>query len=299
MKILILDCNNLLYRTFWVSKNSIGDDSGPMLVHLFLNSVYSYVNQFKPNKIYAVWDKKLATNSVNFRKEILIDQYKATRDKSLTEDAHRYDDNLVEMLESLGIINFYPHKLEADDVISWLTTQENAKYTIVTVDKDLLQLVDSNVDVYSPIKRLLITSSNFSIVNNGIEKKYFLTLKAITGDNSDNIKGLYKVGPKKGIKLATEIVDNNNTNCLTDEQRVIFERNMHIMDLKTGYMVDEEYKHYINQMESIVDKRDYQRFLSCCNNLMLNKIVQNKHNWYKTFYEANKLNKLVEQLRLH
>lgn len=300
MKILILDCNNLLYRTFWVSKNTIGNDGdGPIIVHLFLNSVYSYVNQFKPDKIYAVWDKKLLENSTNFRKEALPQQYKANRDKSLAEEAHQYDNELVGMLESIGVHNFYPHKLEADDVISWLTTKKGAHYTIISVDKDLLQLVDENVDVYSPIKKELITKNNFAIANKGIDRKYFLTYKALVGDNSDNIHGLYKVGPKKGLKLATEIVDNNNTNCLTDEQRIVFERNMQIMDLHVGYKVDEEYKHYENQLDAMVDTRDYHRFTTYCTDLSLDRIIQNKHKWYKMFFEANKLNKLVQQLGLY
>jgi len=300
MKILILDCNNLLYRTFWVSKNTIGNDSdGPILVHLFLNSVYSYVNQFKPDKVYTVWDKKLLENSTNFRKEALIHQYKANRDKSLALEAHQYDEQLVGMLESIGACNFYPYKLEADDVISWLTTKKNNHYTIVSVDKDLLQLVDDNIDVYSPIKKDLITKNNFTLTNKGIDKRYFLTYKALIGDNSDNIQGLYKVGPKKGLKLAVEIVDTNNISCLTDEQRVIFERNMRIMDLHVGYTIEDEYKHYEKQLDNIVDTRDYNRFVRYCNDLSLNRIILNKHKWYKTFFEANKLNKLVQQLGLY
>lgn len=301
MKILILDCNNLLYRTFWVAKTMSSEEEAPNLtVHLFMNAVFSYVNQFNPMKIYAVWDKKLLYPSENFRKQLLPAVYKANRDKSLTVDAHIHEEKLEELLKSIGIHNLFPYKLEADDVIGYLT-KINHLYdnVIVTVDKDMLQLIDCNVSVYSPIKKELITQSNFAITNKGVEHKYFLTLKALTGDQSDNIDGLYKVGPKKGMKLAVEIVDNNNLNCLTDEQKVIFERNMRLMDLKRGFFEEDEYTHYDTQLFEYKDERNYTKFISLCEELSLNKILESKNKWYEKFFQSNKLNKLVEQLGLH
>lgn len=301
MKILILDCNNLLYRTFWVAKTMASEEEAPNLtVHLFMNAVFSYVNQFEPKRIYAVWDKKLLYPSENFRKQLLPSEYKANRDKSLTVDAHIHEEKLRELLKSIGAFNFYPYKLEADDVISYLTKVNNYfKTVIVTVDKDMLQLVSDTVSVYSPIKKELITETNFTHVNKGVEHKYFLTLKALTGDQSDNIPGLYKVGPKKGMKLAVEIVDNKNVNCLDDEQKVIYERNMRLMDLKRGFLEEDEYAHYDKQLNDMKDERDFNTFCDLCKELNLNKILDSKNKWYEKFFQANKLNKLVEQLGLH
>lgn len=303
MKILTLDCNNLLYRTFWVSKNNIEDtDSGPIIVHLFLNSLFSYVKQFKPDRIYAVWDKKLNTEAKNFRKELLVGQYKSGRDKSLIDGAHDYDDNIKDLLENLGIQTLYPYNLEADDVIGWLTTTSKVKdhqHIIVTVDKDMLQLVDVNTSVYSPIKKVLYTKETFQIHNKNIEQKYFLPMKALIGDQSDNISGLHKVGEKKGYKLAIEIVDKGNIGCLTEEQREIYYRNLQIMDLRKGFFYEHEYVHYEKQLDNHVDKRNYNGFITNCTNLGLNRIINNKQQWYNVFFEANKLSRLVEQLGLH
>ena len=301
MKILILDCNNLLYRTFWVAKTMSSEEEAPNLtVHLFMNAVFSYVNQFKPDKIYAAWDKKLLYPSDNFRKQLIPNTYKANRDKSLTVDAHIHEEKLSELLKSIGICNIFPYKLEADDVIAYLTKiNGNCNVTIVTVDKDMLQLINSNVSVYSPIKKELITADNFSYTNKGVEHKYFLTLKALTGDQSDNIDGLHKVGPKKGMKLAIEIVDNNNLNCLNDEQKVIYERNMRLMDLKRGFLEEDEYTHYDRQLSENKDERNYSKFCQMCTELNLNKILDSKSKWYEKFFQTNKLNRLVEQLGLH
>ena len=62
MKTLILDCNNLLYRTFWISKNkglvnSKSQNIGSVLY--FLNCVRSYVKTYQPDRVFAAWDKKL------------------------------------------------------------------------------------------------------------------------------------------------------------------------------------------------------------------------------------------------
>ena len=304
MKILILDCNNLLHRTFWVAKNQIDNtDTGPITVHLFMNSIMNYVTQFKPGKIYAVWDKKLTYPSTNFRKELLVNTYKANRDTSTREETHQYDDKLEALLSHLGISNIFPNKMEADDVIAWLThnlsTLPQHEITIVTVDKDMLQLIKSNVNVYSPIKKELITETNFEFQNKDVPLKYFLTLKALTGDQSDNIDGIQGIGPKKGLKLAKEIIDSGNTDCLTDEQKVIYLRNMSIMDLTKGYLYEDEYKIYANQLETLTDKRNFNAFVNICKELALNRIISNKDKWYRTFFEANKLSRLVEQLGLH
>lgn len=300
MKILILDCNNLLHRTFWVAKNQIEDDeSGPITVHLFMNSVMTYVTQFKPDKIYAVWDKKLTYPSSNFRKELLPNTYKANRDTSTREETHQYDDKLEALLSSIGVNNIFPNKMEADDVIAWLAHNIHGEITIVTVDKDMLQLINANTQVYSPIKKELITEKNFEFHNKDVPLKYFLTLKALVGDQSDNIDGIPRVGPKKGLKLAKEIVDSGNLDCLSDEHKEIYKRNLSIMDLTKGYLYEDEYKVYANQLEAMTDKRNFNMFTSICKELALNRIINNKDKWYRTFFEANKLSRLVEQLGLH
>ena len=57
MKNLILDANNLLYRIFWVNKNRKDGDIN-MATLMFLRSVKSYVDKFKPDRIYAAWNKE-------------------------------------------------------------------------------------------------------------------------------------------------------------------------------------------------------------------------------------------------
>ena len=300
MKNLILDSNNLLHRTYWVAHAaSLKEETTTneaVAVSLFLNAFLNYVDLFGPDKIYAAWDKRIGHGQTNFRKELTNHTYKAGRDKSQIEDIHQYDTRIEEILSSLGVKNIFPNVLEADDVISWICNQEG-DHTVVSVDGDLLQLVSPSVTVYNPIKKLNVTLKNFSAITT-VEKKYFLTYKALLGDKSDNIGGLYLVGPVKGAKLARQIVDKGNTvGILTDEQYEIYKRNVSLMDLQEGFKYNDEYTHYEKQLVDKFPQRDYKRFLGICEELHLERVISNKNRWYNKFFAENRLTSLIESLK--
>jgi DNA polymerase-1 len=101
--------------------------------------------------------------------------------------------------------------LEADDIIGTLSTRfsnQGIKVTIVTSDKDLLQLVNSNVKVL--ISKVGVSDmleyniNNFKELNDGLNPSQIIDLKGIMGDNSDNLKGVKGVGPKTAINLLNE-----------------------------------------------------------------------------------------------
>ena len=199
MVTLILDANNLLYRTYWVNKNNI---TGPDLTAvMFLKAVKSYCDKFNPTQVYAVWDKKIKYPSTNFRKKSSKGNYKSNRDGEIAKEAHRNDNVIKTLLNSLGIKSMYPNVMEADDVIAYLTHKLPGKKFIITVDKDLYQLIDDNTYVFNPIQKVTITPHNFNIYTKGVQIKDFVDYKALVGDNSDNIKGLNKVGHKRALNL--------------------------------------------------------------------------------------------------
>ena len=77
---LIIDGNNLLYRIFWTSNYKIEESNNPGQIFLFLRSLKSYVDKFRPKNVYCTWDKKLEWPSTNFRREATTVEYKAGRD---------------------------------------------------------------------------------------------------------------------------------------------------------------------------------------------------------------------------
>jgi DNA polymerase-1 len=103
--------------------------------------------------------------------------------------------------------------IEADDAIAYLTAQvydkPSNRVTIVSTDRDFLQLVDDRVSVWSPVKKRMYTP-DLMREEFGIDAKNYLLYRAITGDKSDNIPGINGVGLKtmiKRIPLITEYTE--------------------------------------------------------------------------------------------
>ena len=190
---LIIDGNNLLYRIFWTNNFKLDKENSPGQVFLFLRSLKSYVDKFQSKQIYCTWDKKLEWPSSNFRNEDITVEYKTDRDNDKFKDVHEYSEKIQDVISLLGVHNMYPLRMEADDLMSWLSSHLPGKNVIVTTDKDLLQTISIDTKIYSPIKKKIITLQNFEEYT-GVTKKQYLNYRAVTGDKSDNIPGIPKYG---------------------------------------------------------------------------------------------------------
>ena len=284
--ILLIDSNNLLHRVYWVHKSYAKSASVP---YLFLNSVKKYYNMFNPDVTYAAWDSKIFYGQSNFRKDSEV-EYKQTRDREKDEDIYQHEKSIKEICESLGIHNICPGVLEADDVIYWLSNHfKNDKKTVISVDKDLVQLVDENTNVFSPIKNVLITPENFE-EQNKIPSEHFVNLKALVGDKSDNIQGV----PRCGMKTAKKILlEGDIKNDLSDENYEIYERNMNLVDLSRALQFHpEEESVYLDQINSFTDTSDTVKFKSLCEKYNLNSILNNMEDWRGAFFKNEFVNRL-------
>jgi len=119
---LIIDGNNLLYRIFWTNNFKLDEATSPGQVFLFLRSLKSYVDKFQSKEIYCTWDKKLDWPSTNFRSEATTVEYKANRDDDKFKNVHEYSEKIQEIIALLGVHNMYPLRMEADDLMAWLST---------------------------------------------------------------------------------------------------------------------------------------------------------------------------------
>ena len=188
---------------------------------------------YHPDRIVCTWDKKmhLEEGEKNFRQELV--EYKEGRDDEYNAKVYEHIDYINRFLLSMGIKIMYPGWLEADDIMHWCSTQHpNDDFVIVSVDKDLLQLVSPNTKVYSPIKKVEYNTINFESLLKVSHDK-FLLKKAIIGDVSDNIKGLDKVGEVKAKQYLS------GEKQFTEEQKLIVECNLKVMDLSQGWQVNE------------------------------------------------------------
>jgi len=260
-----------------------GTDVNTLLV--FLRCVRSYVEQLDgADNIIAVWDSRLTRGVKNFRREATETDYKGTRDSETLAEAHALDDQIQRSIEAIGGINMFPNIMEADDVIAWLShTLTDHEITIVTVDQDMYQLINENISVYSPIKKITVNDSNFNEIT-GVSQSNFLSYKALMGDKSDNIPGI----PKVGKKTAMKILDNDlevELDKRGPQARERYDQNIMLMDLSYGYNHHEgETVVYEEQLEQLSEANaDKTKLKQLCVHNAVYPIVNDIDNWFKPF----------------
>ncbi len=211
-RILIIDGLNLFLRNFAVI-NYVNPDG----VHIgglggFLRSLSFLINQNTPTSVYIVFDGVGST----INRKNLLPEYKSGRNLTRVNRSSTFEDmdeeneskinqisRLIHYLKCLPVKLISLDKVEADDIIAYLArymaTKHNSKCTIVSADKDFLQLVDKNITVYSPIAKEYYTPE---LVKEkfGLPTKNFILYKTLMGDNSDKVPGLKGLGPKKLFK---------------------------------------------------------------------------------------------------
>lgn len=298
---LIVDGSNALHRAFWVAEtrsplvNSKGVWTGP--VFIFLKSLKSVVDQFKPESIWVTWDKRLCHPSTNFRKQLSPDAYKQNRDQEKIARVHEQHDIISEYLIALGVKQIYPWVLEADDIISYLVKEKLTPSTIISVDKDLLQLIDSNTQCYNPIKKKLTTYSSFQ-EEHDVKVEHFLNFKALLGDKSDNVVGVEGYGVMKSKKLVLEGTEGI-LNALKDSDKELFKHNLLMMDLNKSYEREENEKEtyekqFVEQTETI--KPNMKEFEQLCNDAEIFSFVRDIDKWKQSFSRNNSLLELLSRL---
>jgi len=236
MRNLIIDGGNLLYRTFFSSKDTVMVNSnGHDVAHIlhFLRNVKSYVDKYSPDKIYICWDIR-DKEFVNFRQSAV--EYKEQRDDSVKEKVHKSDRVLRALCDMLGIQSIISNKLEADDAVAWLCLNEvmGQQVTLISADKDFMQLIYlcPNLTIFSPVKHKVITKTSFTEFSDDVPTNQYLLYRAVVGDSSDNIDGLKGYGPKRGKTFVENF--KTNFNKLEKDKRLIIERNIMLMDLRQG-----------------------------------------------------------------
>lgn len=271
MKYLIIDATNLLYRTWHVTQRAPAD----ILILTYLRSIRKYLNEFKPDVCYSVSDKRLVHGIKNYRRQDA--NYKQNRDKNLWQHVHESEDTIEQLTTHLGIINMFPGILEADDVIAYLCVNLPGNITIVSTDNDMAQLIGKHVQLYSPVKKVLITHDNFT-QHFPVNQDRFLLYKSIIGDAADNIKGIAGFGKVKAKKL-TEHFETEHAK-LTAEQKNTIKYNLEMVNLRHGLkMHPEEQQLYADQLNAKKCAYDFEKFLTECEELKLNSIISDPDAW--------------------
>ncbi|HLR02459.1 MAG TPA: DNA polymerase I [Virgibacillus sp.] len=201
-KMVLIDGNSIIYRAFFALP-LLNNDKG-----VYTNAVYGFTTMLlrileeeNPTHILVAFDAGKTTFRHDTYKE-----YKGGRQKTPPELSEQFP-VLKELLDQFGIPHYQLEQYEADDIIGTLSyTGKKKKWdvTVISGDKDLLQLVDDHV-------RVNVTKKGISEVEKytpsymkekmGVSPDQIIDLKALMGDNSDNIPGVTGVGEKTATKL--------------------------------------------------------------------------------------------------
>ena len=207
-KLVIIDGKSVFYRGYYAMGNLATSKGEPTSgVYGFAVIAMEIVRNIQPDQVVVAWDK--AHTSTAKRLAIFKD-YKAGRVRP-PEDFYAQIPLLRELISALSWGFMEVDEYEADDIIGTLARQadEVGGYMtyIVSSDLDMLQIVDENTKMY----RILRGFSDLEEMDiPAIEEKYgilksqFLDLKALKGDNSDNIPGVPGIGEKTAVKLLNE-----------------------------------------------------------------------------------------------
>ncbi len=201
MKILlILDSMSIIFRAFYGTPRLSTKEGFPTnSIYTFTRLVLQLNDKFNCPYFLFTFDSGRET----FRLKISSD-YKANR-AEIPEDLKIQIPECLKMINSLGCTVLQVSGYEADDLIAEalnLIYDEFDLIVIVTLDKDLMQLVTgSKVILYDPFK--VITYSEQDVIRKyNLSPKQFPILLALTGDASDNVKGVPGIGLKLGSKIA-------------------------------------------------------------------------------------------------
>lgn len=288
---IIIDGNNLLFRaSFSIPAFENSEGLNIAAIHQTLKIIRSYAVGYNTKNVITAWDQKLEYDgSSSFRKE-LNEDYKQNRNKN--NDVYKTTPYIIELLKYMGVPSMFPLRMEADDVISWLSQKVEGPITIITGDRDMLQLINERVSVFNPYQKKTYTLHNFE-QEMEIPLKQFVLYKCILGDSSDNVKGLEKYGEKKSKKLAVSLGSFDNLSSLTQEQISILENNRKVMDLDLGWpLCERETQSYEDQYVCIGSiKADPLKLKQYATKLEMTKLAENISYWVDPF--QNSLNDVV------
>lgn len=201
-KLVLIDGNSIIYRAFFALP-LLNNEKG-----VYTNAVYGFTTMLlrilqeeKPTHMLVAFDAGKTT----FRHET-YKEYKGGRQKTPPELSEQFP-LLKELLDAFEISHYQLNQYEADDIIGTLATNgkdEKWDVTVITGDKDLLQLVSNHVTVNLTKKGISdVEAYTPSFLNEKMEisPEQVIELKSLMGDSSDNIPGVPGVGQKTATKL--------------------------------------------------------------------------------------------------
>ncbi len=204
----LIDGSGYIFRAYYalppLTRKSDGLPTGAVsgfcsMLFKLLEDSKSNENKKKPTHFAVIFDSARKT----FRNEIYKD-YKANRSEAPDDLAPQFE-YIRKSVLAFNLPSVELHNYEADDLIATYVDQilkRGAKVTIVSSDKDLMQLFKKDVRIFDPMKNKFISEED---VQNkfGVDSSKVIDVQALAGDSSDNVPGV----PGIGVKTAAELIN--------------------------------------------------------------------------------------------
>lgn len=222
---MLIDGNSILNRAFYglMGPKMLSNSEG-----LYTNAIFGFINillklltEEKPTHILVAFDTKKPT----FR-HIQYEKYKAHR-KGMPDELAMQMPVLKELLDAMNIKRMEMEGYEADDILGTyarLSNESGQNAVIVTGDKDALQLASKEIRIKIPTTRMgkteIVDYDDEGVFNRyGVSPKEFIDVKALMGDQSDNIPGVPGIGEKTALELIKNYhsIENIYSNIETSE----------------------------------------------------------------------------------
>lgn len=310
--ILLIDGMNTLIRNFSQVKmmNPQGYHIGGLVG--FLKSVGYLVRILDPTRVIVVWDGKGGSTN----RKYINPEYKAHRQHAKVMNWGMYDtkedelqsmrdqkDRILDYLEYLPVTSLELEKLEADDIIAYLAqgfSSKGKKVTIVSSDRDFLQLVDEHIEIYSPVRKITFTSKNIK-EELGVSANNYHLVKALLGDASDGLRGVKGVGMKTILSEFPDLIQDEKKSLdyiyeVCSEKigkKLIFSKiisdwnivksNLQLMDLHETVLDVKEKDFILEQLKREPPKLQTGQFLTLMERDKIEGIVKNMDAWFQTF----------------
>ena len=246
-KVLIIDGLNTFIRVFSVIPTTNDDGIHVGGIVGFLRSIGYTINMFRPTRVIIVFDGKGGST----RRRKIYPEYKENR-KTKYRVNRAYDfasqedekqnmimqlQRVVEYLDNLPITVMSYDNIEADDTIGYLCKQvlTESEITVMSTDKDFLQLANSRIKVWSPTKKKMYDEKAV-LEEYGITSHNLIWYRVLDGDKSDNISGVRGLGLKtiqKKLPFLSEnrIVEMDEVITELPESKDVIELNYKLMQL--------------------------------------------------------------------
>ena len=208
----LIDGSGYIFRAYYalppLSRKSDGLPTGAVsgfcsMLFKLLEDARSDDSENRPTHFAVIFDSARK----NFRNEI-YSEYKANRSEAPDDLVPQFE-YIRKSVEAFNLPSIELLNYEADDLIATYAkkiSEAGAKVTVISSDKDLMQLVSNKVRLFDPMKSKLIGEKEV-LDKFGVKPEQVIDVQSLAGDSSDNVPGV----PGIGIKTAAELIKKYKT----------------------------------------------------------------------------------------